>query len=86
MRNWIYVQSSRDLAFPDKIVQGGRGEKWLLKNFWIILKTNYHLTWEFPHVFNRSFRPSEEQRLGKNNFHHRCQRLLSFEEVYFKMS
>ena len=41
---------------------------------------------EFPHVFNRSFRPSEEQRLGKNNFHHRCQRLLSFEEVYFKMS
>ena len=46
--------SSRDLAFPDKIVQGGRGEKWLLKNLWIILKTNYFLTWEFPHVFNRS--------------------------------
>ena len=42
MHTWIYVhsfcQSSRNLAFADKILQRVRGEKLQLKNPWIFLK------------------------------------------------
>ena len=33
-----FCRGSRDLAFPDKILQEARGEKWQLKNLWIFLK------------------------------------------------
>ena len=55
MHNWWYVQnfcrSSRDLSFPDKILQGVREEKSQLKDLWIFSQTNYHLNWGFPHAF-----------------------------------
>ena len=84
MHNRIYVhifcRSSRDLAFPDKTLQGVRGKSGRWKTFGFF-STNFHL--RFPFVFHRLFHLSKEQKLGKSNFLPRWRRLLSFEEVYF---
>ena len=54
--------------------------------FTAVLSDMDHFTLGFPYVFHRLFHPFKEQWLGKNNFHLRWQRLLSFEEVYFQTS
>ena len=47
MHNWwcvhCFCQSFRDLAFPDKILQGVQEEKLQLKDLWIFLKQT--ITW-----------------------------------------
>ena len=51
MHNWWYLhicgRSSRDLAFPDRILQGVREEKLQLKDLWIFLKQTITWTGDF---------------------------------------
>ena len=67
MHDWIHVdsfwRSSRDLAFPDKILQGVRGEKRQLKNLWIFLN-KLSLDQGISLRFHR-ISQSKEQQLGK---------------------
>ena len=71
MHNWWYVhsfcRSSRDLAFPDKILQEVREEKLQLKDLWIFLKQTITWTGDFLmfFFFHRLFNPFSEYQLGK---------------------
>ena len=89
MNNWLHVHSfcrgSRDLAFPGKILQEVREEKLQLKDL-DFSQIKYHLTKGFLNFFHKLFHPFREQQLGKDNFHLRWQRPLSFREVYFQTS
>ena len=44
-------------------------------------ETTWNSTYWSPRVSHDLFHSTEEQRLGKNNFHFRWQRLLSFDDV-----
>ena len=63
MHDWIHVDSFCDLAFPDKILQGVRGEKRQLKNLWIFsnkLSLDQGISLRFHRISQ-----SKEQQLGK---------------------
>ena len=45
-----------------------------------------NISWPRDFLFYRLFHPSKEQQLGKNNFHLRWRRLLSYEEAHFQTS